>query len=132
MSENEPHIANGAGDAESAAVQISGSNAGAQRDALVTKEAALECARQLFLLREGGPHRSEAPTIALLPTREEITIAQEALKEVLGEKGSEKRAAANKLAERGLIDLEEGLGHWLGDRFRRGASSWRGAGAGRQ
>ena len=54
---------------------------------------------------------------AELPTREEITIAQEALKEVIGEKGSEKRAAANKLAERGLIDLEEGLGHWLGDRF---------------
>ena len=83
----------------------------------MTKEAALECARQLFLLREGGPHRSGAPAIAELPTREEITIAQEALKEVIGEKGSEKRAAANKLAERGLIDLEEGLGHWLGDRF---------------
>ena len=80
MSENEPHIANGAGDTESAAVQVSGSNAGAQRDALVTKEAALECARQLFLLREGGPHRSGAPAIAELPTREEITIAQEALK----------------------------------------------------
>jgi hypothetical protein len=36
---------------------------------------------------------------------------------VLGEKGSEKRAHANQLSARGLIDLEEGLGHWLADRF---------------
>ena len=62
-------------------------------------------------------HRSGSAPVAGLPTREEIVIGMESCKEVLGEKDSEKRAAANKLAERGLIDLEEALGHWLSDRF---------------
>ena len=98
-------------------VTITGSEAGAERDALVAEADALACARMLFLAREGGPHRSGVPTVAELPTRDEILIGEAAVKEVLGEKGSEKRAAANKLSARGLIDLEEGLGHWLADRF---------------
>ena len=117
MSENEQRNANGAGDDESMARKVTGSEAGAERDALVTEADALERARKLFLAREGGPHRSGLPTFAELPTREEILVGQAALKEVLGEKGSEKRAAANALAARGLIDLEEGLGYWLADRF---------------
>ena len=84
---------------------------------MVTKAEAVECARALFLLREGGPHTSGAPILAHKPTVDEILIAQAALSEVLGEKGSEKRACANALSERGLIDLEEGLGHWLTDRY---------------
>ena len=117
MSENEQRNANGAGDDESTVVKVTGSEAGVERDVLVTKEAALECARSLFLAREGGPHRSGAPTVAELPTRDEVLIGQAALKEVLGDKGSEKRAAANALSARGLIDLEEGLGYLLADRF---------------
>ena len=97
--------------------KVTGSEAGVERDVLVTKEAALECARSLFLAREGGPHRSGAPTVAELPTRDEVLIGQAALKEVLGDKGSEKRAAANALSARGLIDLEEGLGYLLANRF---------------
>ena len=56
------------------------------------REAVLDCGRRLFLLRDNGPHRSGLPTVAELPTREEISIAQDALKEVLGEKGSERSA----------------------------------------
>ena len=78
---------------------MTGSEAGAERDTLVTKADALECARKLFLAREGGPHRSGISTVAELPTRDEVLIGQAAVKEVLGEKGSEKRAATNKLAE---------------------------------
>ena len=109
MSENESHIANGAGDDESTVQQqkVTSSEAGAERDALVAEADALACARMLFLAREGGPHRSGVPTVAELPTRDEILIGEAAVKEVLGEKGSEERAAANALSERGLIDVED-------------------------
>ena len=117
MSENEQRNANGAGDDESTALKVTGSNVGTERNVLVTEDAGLECARSLFLAREGGPHTSGVPPVADNPTREEICVGQKAVKEVLGEKGSEKRAAANLLSARGLIDLEEGLGHWLADRF---------------
>ena len=117
MSENQPPNIHGAGDDEATTLKVTGSKAGAERDALVTAEDGLECARQLFLLREGGPHKSCVAPVAELPIREEVHIGQESVKKVLGEKGSEERAAANKLAERGLIDLEEALGYWLADRF---------------
>ena len=117
MSENQQPNAIGAGDDESTTLKVTGSKAGAERDALVSAEDGLECAKMLFLLREGGPHRSGAAPVAELPTREEVVIGLKSVKEVLGEKGSEKRVHANQLSARGLIDVEEGLGHWLADRF---------------
>ena len=60
MSENQPPNIHGAGDDEATTLKVTGSKAGAERDALVTAEDGLECARQLFLLREGGPHRSSS------------------------------------------------------------------------
>ena len=48
---------------------------------------------------------------------EEIAIGQAAVLAALGEKGSEKRAHANSLCADGLIDLEQGLGYILCDRF---------------
>ena len=48
---------------------------------------------------------------------EEITIGQAAVLAALGEKGSEKRAHTNSLCADGLIDLEQGLGYLLCNRF---------------
>ena len=55
----------------------------------MTKAEAVEFARALFLRREGGPHATGAPILAEKPTVDEIMIAQAALSEVLGEKGTE-------------------------------------------
>ena len=84
---------------------------------VVRSAAGLRGARALFSRRAGGPHTTGVPIVAQLPTVDEILIGQTVVKEVLGEKDSEERARANELSERGLIDLEEGLGHWLADRF---------------
>ena len=59
---------------------------------------------------------SDVLPIAKLLTRCEINIGKVACLEVLSEKGSEKRARANALSARGLMDIEEGLGYWLADR----------------
>ena len=78
MAENQQRNANGAGDDESTVLKVTGSNVGAERDVLVTVDAGLECARRLFLAREGGPHRSGLPPVAELPDiREEVLIEQE-------------------------------------------------------
>ena len=53
----------------------------------------------------GRATRVGVPPVAELPTRDEIDIGKAACLEVLGTEGSEKRAHANALSARGLIDL---------------------------
>lgn len=51
----------------------------------------MERATIVFAKRANGPHASQMDTIIGYPTIEEIGVAQAAVKEVIGEKGSEKR-----------------------------------------
>ena len=88
-----------------------------RRAKLLTTELAEECATKMFTKRADGPHPSGLDTISDQPTIEEIVIAQAAALEAIGEKGSEKRAHANGLCARGMIDLEEALGYLLFDIF---------------
>ena len=87
------------------------------RAALLTQQLAEECATKMFTERADGPHASKIDQVAVRPTVEEIAIGQAAVLAALGEKGSEKRAHANRLCADGLIDLEQGLGYVLCDRF---------------
>ena len=84
---------------------------------LLTTELAEECALKMFTERSDGPYLSGMDTISDQPTIEEIMLAQAAVLAAIGEKGSEKRAHANSLCADGLIDLEQGLGYVLCDRF---------------
>ena len=117
MSENNGDIKNAAGDAHSAAIDDNCSTTVSRRAPLLTAADALECAQAVLARREGGPHASGQPIVADKPTRDEIELGVDVVFEVLGSEGSEARARANSLSKRGLIDLEEGLGHWLADRF---------------
>ena len=87
------------------------------RAARLTAELAEECATKMFTERADGPHASSVDLISIDPTIEEIVIAQAAVLGAIGEKGSKKRAHANSLCADGLIDLEQGLGYLLCDRF---------------
>ena len=88
-----------------------------RRAALLTLQLAEACATKMFTERADGPHSSAIDLVSVFPTIEEIGIGREAAKAALGEKGSEKRAHANRLCADGLIDLEQGLGYILCDRF---------------
>ena len=88
-----------------------------RRAVLLTRELAVDCAMTMFTQRADGPHALGVDPVAIRPTREEITICQAAAKAALGEKGSEQRAHANSLCADGLLDLEQGLGYLLCDRF---------------
>ena len=102
MSENQAPRENGAGDDLSA---TSATNARGQREAVLTAELAEDCATKMFMLRADGPHATEVPTFAGRPTPEEVVIAQAAVLAAIGEKGSEKRAHANRLCADGLTHI---------------------------
>ena len=114
MSENAARQQLAAGDHEGGG---SGADSQVRRAALLTLELAKECATKMFTERADGPHAFKSDEVAVCPTVEEIAIGQKAVAEALGEKGSEKRAHANCLCADGLIDLEQGLGYLLCDRF---------------
>lgn len=88
-----------------------------RRAKLLTTKLAEECVTKLFTERADGPHASNLDLISIRPTVEEIVIAQAAVLGAIGEKGSDKRARANSLCADRLIDLEQGLGYLLCDRF---------------
>jgi hypothetical protein len=71
----------------------------------------------MFTERTDGPHALSIDPVAVCPTVEEIAIGQAAVLAAFGEKGSEKRSHVNSLCADGLIDLEQGLGYLLCDRF---------------
>ena len=71
----------------------------------------------MFTDRADGPHPLNIDPVSIYPTVDEIAIGQAAVLAAIGEKGSEKRAHANSLCADGLIDLEQGLGYVLCDRF---------------
>jgi hypothetical protein len=110
-------VQDAAGDDTAAAIKGTSSEVVVRRAALLQLEEAIESAWIVFGRRAGGPHASDGTKTAEKPTIEEIFVAQKAVLEVLGEKGSEKRKHACELSTRGLIDLEEGLGHLLADLF---------------
>ena len=114
MSENAAPQNQGAGDESSAVIGADGPR---RRVKLLTTELAQECATEMFTQLANGPHSTKAELIFAQPTIEEIGIAQAAVLVAIGEKGSEKRAHANSLCADGLIDLEQGLGYVLCDRF---------------
>ena len=89
-----------------------------RRAALLTAALAEDCAIKMFTERADGPHPLNIDPVAAHPTPEEVEICQAAvLGAIGGDKGSEKRARANRLCADGLIDLEQGLGYVLADRF---------------
>lgn len=104
-------------DASSATGTAGASEAKIRRASRVAQDAANEVATAMFRRRAGGPHPSGLPPVADYPTVEEIVIGQVAVAAAIGEKGSEERAQASKLAALGMIAKEEALGHWLCDRF---------------
>ena len=114
MSENAAPQQLGAGDDEGG-----GSTADAQvrRAALLTPQLAEICAIKMFRERTEGPHALIIDPVAVCPTVEEIVIGQAAVLAALGEKGSDKRSHANSLCTDGLVDLEQGLGYLLCDRY---------------
>ena len=114
MSENAAPQNQGAGDESSAVIGADGPR---RRVKLLTTELAQECATEMFTQLANGPHSTKAELIFAQPTIEEIGILQAAVLVAIGEKGSEKRAHANSLCADGLIDLEQGLGYVLCDRF---------------
>jgi hypothetical protein len=114
MSENEFLVNQEAGDESGGAAPADGR---VYRAALLTDALAEDCTTKMFTLRANGPHALGIDPVAVHPTVEEIMIGQVATKAALGEKGSEKRTHANGLCADGLIDLEQGLGYFLCDRF---------------
>jgi pyruvate/2-oxoglutarate dehydrogenase complex dihydrolipoamide acyltransferase (E2) component len=88
-----------------------------RRAALLTAALAEDCAIKMFTERADGPHPLNIDPVAAHPTPEEVEICQAAVLGAIGDKGSEKRARANRLCADGLIDLEQGLGYVLADRF---------------
>ena len=120
MSENSAPQQLGAGDDEDGGTTA---DARVRRAALLTLELADECAKEMFTERAGGPHALDIDPVAVCPTVEEIVIGQAAVLAKLGKKDSEKRAHANRLCADGLIDLEQGLGYLLCDRFAGTAPS---------
>lgn len=114
MSENSATQDLGAGEALTAVISADGAR---RHRKLLTTELAEECASKMFTESADGPHATTLDIIYDNPTIEEIMIAQAAILGAIGEKGSEKRARANSLCADGLIDLEQGLGYVLRDRF---------------
>ena len=114
MSENAAPVNQGTGDENGEGVSADGR---VRRAALLTRELAEDCAKKMFAERSDGPHALDIDLIAVRPTVEEIMIGQAGVLAALGEKGSDKRAHANRLCADGLIDQEQGLGYVLCDRF---------------
>ena len=93
ISENAARVNQETGDESGGAAPADGR---ARRAALLTTELAEDCATKMFTERADGPHALNIDLVAICPTVEEIAIGQKAVAAALGEKGSEKRAHANR------------------------------------
>ena len=98
-------VPDAAGDDTAAAVKGTSSEVVVRRAALLQLEEAIESAWIIFGRRAGGPHASDGTKTAEKPTIEEIFVAQKAVLEVLGEKGSEKRKHACELSTQRAASL---------------------------